>query len=332
MKIGCLGTGVWGFCIASLLASKGHTVTSWTRELDLADKLNRTREHPFLPGHPAPVNMSFTTDIQEAMDGIDLLVESVTSAGIRPVFEKIKSHRLPNCPIVLTSKGIEQGSGLILPQVIIEILGPESKKLVACLSGPSFAKEVIQHLPTLVVLAAYDAQLMQYICEVFSTNTFRVYPNSDVDGVSYGGALKNIIAISCGIAEGMGLGLSTRAALMTRGLHEIRKLATAYGCRAETINGLSGLGDLCLTCSSHISRNCHFGYLLAKGLTPQEAQKEIGMVVEGVYTCVSALQLSRQSHVSMPITEAVYKVIYDGLLVNDALKGLMERTVKEEHL
>lgn len=332
MRIGFLGTGTWGFCLASLLASKGYEVISWTRDADLAKQLNTTRQHPFFPEQKAPKNITFTTKIEDSLMGADLLVESVTSAGLRPVFEKIKKIKILSCPIVLTSKGIEQNTGLILPKVLIDVLGEKVRPLISCLSGPSYAEEVIKGLPTSVVVAAYEPEVMKKVSEIFTTPTFRVYPNADIHGVAYGGALKNIIAIACGIAEGLGLGYSTKAAIMTRGLHEIRKLAVAKGCKPETLSGLSGMGDICLTCGSLISRNCRFGFLLAQGLSPQEAQKKIGMVVEGAYTAVSALQLCRQLDIPMPITETVHKIIYEGMPVSDAIQALMRRTVKEEHL
>jgi glycerol-3-phosphate dehydrogenase (NAD(P)+) len=332
IKISILGAGTWGFCLAALLASKGHTTISWMRDAQLAKQLTDTREHPFLKGHHANGNMSFTTNLHEALTDINLLVESVTSAGLRPVFEQVKSICTPHYPIVITSKGIEQNTGLILPNVMAEALGEQSRSLITCLSGPSYAEEVIKGLPTSVVVSAYDKHLMKEIAEIFTTKTFRVYPNSDIHGVSYGGALKNIIAIACGIADGLGMGFSAKAALMTRGLHEIRKLAVAKGCQADTLNGLSGMGDLCVTCSSLISRNCRFGYLMAQGLNPKEAQKKIGMVVEGAYTCLSALQLSKQLGIPMPITETVYKIVYENMAPSQAVQKLMARTIKEEHL
>lgn len=332
MKIGYLGAGSWGFCLASLLAAKGHHIITWTTKKDLAKQLNENHEHPHLPGHRSLGNMSFTTNINEALEGTDLLVESITSSGIRSVFSETKKFQSLKKPIVITSKGIEQNTGLILPDVVIELLGEKIRPFVGVLSGPSFAQEVIRGLPTSVVGSAYDPNLMMMICDLFTTQSFRVYPNSDIHGVAYGGALKNIIAIACGISEGLALGYSSKAALMTRGLHEIRKLAVARGCKPETLNGLSGMGDLCLTCGSLISRNYRFGYLLAQGLSPKEAEDKIEMVVEGVYTCVSTLQLSKQLNVPMPITETVYQIVYEGMKPIDAVQALMMRTVKEEHL
>lgn len=331
-KIGYLGSGSWGFCLAVLLAGKGYEVVSWTTKPDLAEHLNKTGQHPFLPQVSIPSTIRFTTDLEEALDGIDLLAESVTSAGLRPVFEKVKTVSFPKCPIVITSKGIEQNTGLILPDVAVAVLGEGRRSDVGILSGPSFAEEVIRGLPTSVVASAYSPEAMHAISETFTTDKFRVYPNSDMDGVAFGGALKNIIAIACGIAEGLGLGYSTKAALITRGLHEIRKLAIASGCKADTINGLSGLGDIVLTCSSMISRNYRFGFMLTQGMDKQKIQEKIEMVVEGVYSCVSALQLSKQLDVSMPITETIHAIIYEGMAPMDGVKNLMQRTIKEEHL
>jgi glycerol-3-phosphate dehydrogenase (NAD(P)+) len=333
MKIGYLGAGSWGFCLALLLAAKEHTVISWTANAALAEQLNSKREHPFLPGHSYTKNLVFTTEIEEAVQNCDMIVESVTSAGLRPVFEKVKKSRNKiACPIVITSKGIEQNTGLILPEVAVEVLGKDVHPLIGVVSGPSFAEEVIRGLPTSVVASAFSHEVMRLICDTFTTNSFRVYPNQDIYGVAYGGALKNIIAIACGISDGLRLGFSSKAALMTRGLHEIRKLAIAKGCRAETLYGLSGMGDLCLTCSSIISRNYRFGHLLTQGRTPKEAEAEIKMVVEGVYTCVSTLQISHKLGVLMPITEIIYKIVYEGMKPKDAVSSLMQRAIKEEHL
>ena len=331
MNIGYLGAGCWGYCLATVLASNGHHVTIWTTKPDLAAILNSTGKHPFLPHLEKHPNLTVTTDLTKVLEKADLLVESVTSAGIRPVFEKIKKIETPRCPIVITSKGIEQNTGLILPEVVIQVLGENIRPLVGVLSGPGYAEEVIRGLPTSVVASGYDPDIAMLICESFTTHNFRVYPNADILGVSYGGSLKNIIAIACGISDGLELGNSAKAALMTRGLHEIRKLAVANGCKAETLNGLSGMGDLCMTCGSPISRNFRFGHLIAKGATPEKAQKQIKMVVEGAYTCISALQLSRQLDIPMPITETVYKILYEQLKPMDAVMLLMKRPIKEEH-
>ncbi len=179
---------------------------------------------------------------------------------------------------------------------------------------------------------AFDPDVMRLICDVFTTDKLRVYPNSDIEGIALAGAMKNIIAICCGMAEGLKMGNSAIAALMTRGLHEIRKLAVAKGCRPETFSGLAGMGDLCMTCSSPMSRNFHFGQLVAGGKTPDQAKKEIGMVVEGFYSCKAALRLSREMNIPMPITEGLYKILQGKLDFHDAIPYLMQRAVKEEHL
>ncbi len=332
MRIAYLGAGTWGFCLASLLASKGHQVILWTSNPEFAKELSRTREHPKLPKVPAHEGVEFTSDLKTALDGAELLVESVTSKGIRPVFEQVQAFGGVDCPIVITSKGIEQNSGLLLPEVILQVLGEKMRKSIACLSGPSHAEEVIQKLPTAVIVASYDPGLMHKIVDIFTTPFFRVYPNADINGVAFGGAVKNIIAIACGISDGLGFGDNTKAALMTRGLHEIRKLSVTKGCKPETLNGLSGMGDLCVTCLSKLSRNYMFGRLIAEGLSPKAAQEQIGMVVEGAYTCVSALQLAQKNHIEVPITQAIYSILYEGLNPRDAVKSLLQRAIKEEHL
>ena len=332
MRIGYLGAGTWGFCLASLLGSKGYPVTLWTSNPEFAKLLTKNRQHPKLPHFRVSDNVTFTSDLNEAVGSAELIVESVTSRGIRPVFEQVLS--LGNChaPIILTSKGIEQNSGLLLPEVVLEVMGESYRNKVGCLSGPSHAEEVIQNLPTSVVCSSYNQDLMLLIRDAFNTANFRVYPNADLNGVAFGGAMKNIIAIACGISDGLGFGDNTKAALMTRGLHEIRKLSVTKGCKEETLNGLSGMGDLCVTCLSKLSRNYTYGRLIAEGLSAQAAQEKIGMVVEGAYTAVSALQLGEKAHIPLPISEAVYAIIYDNLNPHEAVKALLQREIKEEHL
>jgi glycerol-3-phosphate dehydrogenase (NAD(P)+) len=332
VKIGYLGAGTWGFCLASLLAAKGHQVVLWTKRKPLADQLAASREHPKLPGFKADKNVSFTSELSKALDGVDFLIESVTSMGVRPVFEEIRALGAPSCPIIITSKGIEQNSCLLLPEVVVDILGESARHRIGCLSGPSHAEEVIQKLPTAVVCSAYNPELMLQIHDLFSTPFFRIYPNADINGVTFGGALKNIIAIACGISDGLGFGDNTKAALMTRGLHEICKLSVTKNAKPETLNGLSGLGDLCVTCLSKLSRNYKYGHLIAEGLSPDAAKKAIGMVVEGSFTVVSALQLAKKAGIAVPITEAIYAILYENLNPRDAVKALLQRAIKEEHL
>jgi glycerol-3-phosphate dehydrogenase (NAD(P)+) len=332
MRICYLGAGTWGYCLASLLASKGNKVILWTAKPAFAKELQKNRQHPKLPRIQADENVEFTSDLKYALEGAELLVESVTSKGIREVFHSVRALGGVSCPIVITSKGIEQDSGLLLPEVILEVLGEEMKNKICCLSGPSLAEEVMEQLPTSVVAASYAPHLSKEIVEIFNTPFFRVYPNADINGVAFGGAMKNIIAIACGISDGLGFGDNTKAALITRGLHEIRKLSVTKGCHPETLSGLSGLGDLCVTCLSKLSRNYMFGRLIAEGLSSEEARERIGMVVEGAYTCVSARQLAKKVHIDVPITEAIYATLYKGSNPRDEVKSLLQRAIKEERL
>ncbi|PCI77383.1 glycerol-3-phosphate dehydrogenase [Candidatus Aerophobetes bacterium] len=332
MKIGYLGAGAWGFTLAYLLAQKGYSVKLWSANHKLIETLKSGKKHPKLPSCEPAKTLEFTTDLAYAIEDVDLVIESVTSKGIRPVLSQIKQlgKDLPN--FVITSKGIEQKSLLLLSEVAIDVLGDSFKDKVGCLSGPSLANEVMNKLPSSVVCAAYNHDLMMLIAEAFSNNFFRVYPNSDVPGVSFGGAMKNVIAIACAISDGLGFGQNTKSALMTRGLHEIRKLSASKGANPETLNGLGGLGDLIATCLSPLSRNYEFGRLLSMGLTPQQAQEKVGMVVEGAYSCVSALELSKKMGIDVPITKVVYKIIYEGLDMKEAVESLLSRKIKKEHL
>lgn len=332
MRIGYLGAGTWGLSLANLLATKGHEVIVWAKNPEFVDHLTRTRQHPKLRHFTIHESVSFTSDLAKALDGAEVIVESVTCKGVRPVFTEVKKLIDVQCPIILTSKGIEPKTCLLLNELLLEILGEKKKSLIGCLSGPSHAEEVTQNLPTSIVCSAYDPKVMLYIQELFNTPVFRVYPNSDINGVLFGGAMKNIIAIACGISDGLGFGDNTKAALMTRGLHEIRKLCVAKGCNPETLTGLAGLGDLCVTCLSDHSRNRQFGLKLAKGFDSYSAQENIGMVVEGVHTCISALELSKKAQIPVPITEAIYNIVYNGLNPKDAVKALLQRTIKEENL
>ncbi len=332
MRIGYLGAGTWGFSLANLLAGNGHEVILWTSKPDFAKMLSKKREHPKLPKIKVDDKVEFTSNMAEALYGIDVLVESVTSMGIRPVFEQVLALSDIQCPIIITSKGIEQNSCLLLPEVVIQILGESKRKFIGCLSGPSHAEEVMQRLPTSLVCSAYEASVMTKIHDLFTTAFFRVYPNPDISGVAFGGAMKNIIAIACGISDGLGFGDNTKAALMTRGLHEIKKLSITKGCNPETLNGLAGLGDLCVTSLSTLSRNYKFGRLIAEGFDMASAKEKIGMVVEGVYTCISAQQLAKKAHIPIPITDAICSILYDHLNPKDAVKALLQRSIKEEHL
>ncbi|MBU0744949.1 MAG: NAD(P)-dependent glycerol-3-phosphate dehydrogenase [Gammaproteobacteria bacterium] len=332
MNIGYLGAGAWGTALASLLATGGHRVAVWDKESSHLKTLDKTRRHPKLEGFVIPSSVKYAVELEEALEDANMIVESVTSEGVRPVFENIFKIKKDLCSIVLTSKGIEQKTGLLFPEVLVDVLGEENRSKIGCLSGPSLADEIAKGMPASLVCSAYDKNVMKQIKETFNTSHFRVYPNSDINGVSFGGAIKNIIAIACGISDGLGFGDNAKAALMTRGLHEIRKLSVTKGANPETLNGLSGLGDLFVTCSSILSRNYRFGQLIAKGYSLEKAKEEIGMVVEGAYSCISALELGKKYDIAVPITEATYAILYQGMPPKKAVNSLLQRAVKEEHL
>lgn len=326
MKICVLGAGAWGYCLARHLAGNGHDVVLWNRNNEVLTSLASGKGHPKMGTFEPLSNLTYSNNLQEATHEAALIVESVSSQGIRPVLSELPE----GIPVVITSKGIEQGSGLLLSEVAAEVLHDE--KRIAVLSGPCIAKEMLAGCPATAVAAAYAEDVMHLVQKAFHGERFRVYPNPDVKGVSFGGAMKNPIAIACGISDGLGFGNNTKAALMTRGLHEIRKLSAVTSCDKETLSGLAGMGDLCVTCLSTDSRNYQFGQKLAKNESAQQAKDEIGMVVEGAYTCVSALELSKKSGIPIPITEAVHAVIYEGKNPKDAVSLLLGRSIKEELL
>lgn len=330
MKVTVLGAGSWGLCLANLLASKNYNVNVWSRHPATLEAVVATGSHPKLGDIPYASKLKPHSDLATAVDGTQMIVESVSSQGIRPVAQQLVRLKPKHCPLVVTSKGIEQGSGLLFPEILLEVLGADWKPWISCLSGPSHAEEVLRRLPTTVVGSAYDEAAMQFICKAFTTNEFRVYPNPDINGVAFGGAMKNPMAIACGICDAIGLGDNTKAALMTRGLHEMRKLSIVKACNPETLNGLSGMGDLSVTCLSTHSRNYRFGRLLGEGLSREEALASVGMVVEGVYTCIAALELGRQAGIELPITQGIHAILYEGKKAQEVVKELMQRNIKEE--
>lgn len=333
MKIAVLGLGVWGFCLARHLALLGHEVFGWTRDSQLLRSLASGEDHPNLQRSCRGLPLHLLSSLSEAIGCAELVVESVTTGGLRSVLARVRGM-WPELavPLVLTSKGIEQKSFLLPPDVVVDVFGSKALGKVAMLSGPSFAAEVSKGSPAAVVCGCTEPALSEAVSRAFCSNSFRVYPNLDIRGVALGGALKNVVAIACGIAEGLGLGTGARAALVTRGLHEMVKIAVAERCRAQTLYGLSGLGDLYLTCSSTMSRNFRFGQLISTGLARLEAEKQVGMIVEGVYTAMAASGLARKHGVPMPITDVVLEVVEGRLACEEAVDKLMLRHVKEEGL
>ncbi len=333
-RVGILGLGAWGFCLARHLALNGHDVIGWSRDEAVLTTLKSGGDHPHLERSLRGLSICLTSNISEVFQGVDCLVESVTTSGLREVMGLLQSsgYSITQAPLVITSKGVERTTHHMPPEIIQAIFGKEALLQVAMLSGPSFAQEVAQGLPTAVVCGSVNLEVAQLVSTLFSNTTFRVYPNEDIIGVSIGGALKNVIAIACGIADGLNLGTGARASLVTRGLHEMVKLAHHMKATTQTLYGLSGLGDLYLTCSSPLSRNFRFGRLLSEGVSKNDAEKLIGMVIEGASTAIAAFELSQQYDISMPITTAVYNVIHGTVTAKDAVNMLMQRLVKEEKL
>ena len=330
MVIGVVGGGSWGTALAQLLAQKGHRVKLWILEPHLVEEIREKRENSlFLPGVSLSSRIYPTNSLEEVLEGSELLVNVVPTQYIRSVWGVVAS-KVPSVPLVSASKGIEV-STLKTPDAIFEdILGKGGLERWACLSGPSFAREVARGLPTAVTLACRDQSLARELAGIFMTPRFRVYTHDDVVGVELGGALKNVIAIAAGICEGMGLGQNARAALITRGLAEMSRLGVTMGAKPLTFLGLSGMGDLVLTCTGDLSRNKTVGVRIGKGEKPQEIMKGMSMVAEGVPTARAVVALSEKLDVDMPISAEVYKILYQDKEPAEALEGLMERAPRPE--
>ena len=327
MKITVLGSGGWGTALALLLLENGHEVTLWSYTEEESRVLRETRENPMLKGVPLPETMGLTTDMG-AVKGCGAVVMATPSFAVRATAAKLKQLADPGTIVISVSKGIEKDTSLRLSQVIEEEL--QGHCPVVVLSGPSHAEEVGRGVPTVVVSASRDKAAAELVQDLFMNERFRVYASDDVVGVELGAALKNVIALCAGICDGMGFGDNTTAALMTRGLTEIARLGVALGGRRETFAGLSGVGDLIVTCTSMHSRNRRCGILIGQGTPAAEAVKEIGAVVEGYYAAATARALAQKAGVEMPITEAAYQVLYGGRDTRAVIKELMTRARKHE--
>lgn len=327
MRITLLGAGAWGTALAIAFAGK-HQVTLWSREEDVALDLQKTRENTrFFPGYKLPAAVAVSTDFSAAVGVAELLVVSTPIAGLRPTAERLKSLGC-KLPLLWVCKGFEAGSGLLPHQVVAEVLGSEA--VCGALSGPSFAEEVAAGQPTAVALASSHPEFARETARQLHTSRLRIYANDDLVGVEVGGAVKNVMAIATGTCDGLGLGLNTRAALMTRGLAEIARLGLALGARRETFMGLAGMGDLILTCTGDLSRNRRVGLALAEGKLLPQILEELGHVAEGVYTAREVDRLARQYAVDMPISAAVAAVLDGRLTAVQAVEQLMARDPKEE--
>jgi glycerol-3-phosphate dehydrogenase (NAD(P)+) len=331
MRCTVLGAGSWGTALASLLAGKGYTVTSWDKEHSVLEDIKRNhRNERYLPGAVLPANLHATRDIQKALEGAELVVLAVPSHAVRQVIIEAKRHVHAGMPLVCVAKGIELETLMTMSEVMEDVLPVPLHPYVAILSGPSFAKEVARGLPTAVTVAARWERIAKQVQDAFHTKTFRPYTSGDVVGCEIGGCVKNVVAIAAGTSDGLGFGANALAALITRGLAEITRLAVRKGANPLTLSGLSGLGDLVLTCSSDLSRNRTVGRGLAAGKTADEIQQELGQVAEGVRNAKSARELAKRLGVEMPITETVYRVLYEGVSPRDAVTALMMRETKPE--
>lgn len=328
-QVGVLGAGGFGTALAAHLGLAGHHVRLWARDPILASQIRQQRENPiYLPGATLPELVNVTSDLGEALAGSELIVVAVPSHGVRHVMNAARHHVPSGATIVSATKGLEEGSRLRMSQLLREAVADDVA--IAVLSGPSFASEVAKGLPTAVVVAAPDTLTVALVQEEFRGRFLRLYGSEDVVGVEIGGALKNIIAIAAGVVEGMGLGPNAQAALVTRGLAEITRLASALGGRRETLAGLAGLGDLVLTCTGALSRNRHVGIELARGRSLPEIVGTMKMVAEGVRTTQAALDLGAQHDVELPIAAQIADVLAGRKDARTALKDLMLRPQRAE--
>lgn len=327
MKIAVVGSGGWGTALALLLLENGNDVTLWSFSQQESETIRAAKENPMLKGVPIPDDLKLTSDLN-CVKGAALVVLATPSFAVRETAKKMAPLLDPETVVVSVSKGIENGSFLLLTQVIEEELG--GKNVVAALSGPSHAEEVGRRVPTAVVAACPDMKVAEWVQDVFMNERFRVYASDDVVGVELGAALKNVIALCAGCCDGMGYGDNTKAMLMTRGLTEIARVGEKMGGRKETFAGLTGMGDLIVTCTSMHSRNRRAGILIGQGVEVHEAMKQVGAVVEGYYAAAAGYAMSKKVGVEMPITEAAYNVLYNGATVTGVLKMLMTRDKKNE--
>lgn len=332
-KIAIIGAGGWGTALAVVLAraKESRPIALWVREGDVLASLQGTRENSvFLPGFRVPQHVEATGELGAALNGAAVVIGAMPAAHARQMYSAILPFVRPEMRFVSATKGLEPDTLLRMSEVISQVIGRKFRPRVAALSGPSFAKEVARGDPTAVVVASADREAAKEIQREFSGPALRLYTNDDVVGVELGGALKNIIAIAAGVAEGLGLGHNTTAALITRGLAEMMRLGTALGARRETLAGLAGMGDLVLTCTGDLSRNRFVGIELARGKKLPEILASMRMVAEGVGTTAAARLLAQKAGIEMPITEQMFAVLHQGRSPRDALRELMERRLKAE--
>lgn len=328
-KISILGAGSWGLALGLLLNNNGHNVTMWSALENEVNMLQTEREHKTsLPGVKIPESILITGDLQKAVTNKDVIILAVASKFTRATAHRLKGLIKNGQIIVNVSKGIEDDTLFTLSEIICEEV-PNAD--VAVLSGPSHAEEVSRGIPTTCVVGATTKKTAEYLQNIFMSNVFRVYTSPDIIGIELGAAFKNVIALAAGIADGLGYGDNTKAALITRGIKEIDRLASVMGAKTQTIYGLSGIGDLIVTCASMHSRNRRAGILIGQGHTMEEAIKEVNMVVEGINSAKAAYAMAKKHNVEMPITEKVYDVLFNGVNAKDAVNELMLRDKTIEH-
>jgi len=331
MNIGVIGAGSWGTALAKLLAEKGYNVTLWARREELREKMEQThRNDDYLPGILLPPKIRYTNSLEYAVKKKDLIVLAVPSHFVEDIVIKIKNYLHYKTIIVNAAKGLLEGSLKRLSEVIKDNLGPDLPSPIAVLSGPNHAEEVSRQIPTASVTASWDLKTAEKVQDVFMTPYFRVYTNSDLIGVELGGALKNVIALGAGICEGLNYGDNTKAALLTRGLVEITRLGVVMGAKRSTFSGLTGLGDLFVTCNSSHSRNRYVGIMLGKGYPLEEITASMKMVAEGIKTTRAAYELSHKYGVNMPITDEVYNILFCKRSPQKAAENLMGREKRYE--
>lgn len=328
-KIGVLGAGTWGMALTRMLANEGHETIVWSALEQEIETYSTTRRQPNLPGMIIPDSVQFTKEIGEACTGRDILLFAVPSVFVRST-AKAAAPFIPEGQIIVdVAKGIEPKSLMTMTQVIADEMGEKNVRLVA-LSGPTHAEEVAKDLPTTIVAASHDADAAATVQHVFMNDVMRVYTNEDVLGVELCGAMKNIIALASGAALGLGYGDNTKAALITRGMHEITLLGIAMGCDVRTFYGLAGIGDLIVTATSEHSRNNRCGHLIGQGVKPEEAVKQVGMVVEGINAIPAALQLQQKYGIDMPLVDGIDAVVNHGADPRETVRALMTRAPRSE--
>lgn len=325
-----VGAGAWGTALAMVLAEKGHAVTIWSYEAEVATSINERGSNPYLEGVELPDGLRAETDLLAAVSGAELVVSATPAQFVRSVMHQAADCLTADTILLSASKGIELGTLLRMDEVLSEILPPSAMEGFCVLSGPSFAKEVAAGAPTAVVIASRNETAAVLARNLFQTPTFRVYTNQDVVGVELGGALKNVVALAAGATAGLGFGHNTMAALITRGLAEITRLGVAVGAEKATFYGLAGLGDLVLTCTGSLSRNRTVGYRLAQGESLKHILSDMSAVAEGVKTTEAVRDLASRHGVEMPITEQVYAILREGRAPAEALRTLMTRDPKPE--